>query len=279
MQTMSVRDGYSNLRKIFLASMIIALVSAVVSAQTPPAEKPQPIPVQSVAGKTFTVLDLRKLRWIEGTWRGTGDGGSPFFERYKFENDMTLAVESVAGENLEKVTDVTRFQLQDGKFGGGNEGSLWVASSIDEKSINFEPVVKARNSFRFERISEDVWTATSRTPRLPRSQPVKGFIAWNVGRNDESRVFSAKGKTPLSAGFSVKQSIMSQFKLLVGVLIRGLHHASTASMFPPAPATPSTGRRCHVGVLGTHGGAAVCVLAGSGAFQNKPAQAHHCCQH
>jgi hypothetical protein len=177
---METRDHYSN-GNMVLAWMIIVLLSVVVSAQTPPASGPKPSPTQSVAGKTFTVVDLRKLRWIEGTWRGTGDGVPPFFERYRFENDTTLAVETLAGVNLEKVTDVTRFELKNGKFGGGSEGSLWEASSIDDKSINFEPVTKARNSFRFERNSDDVWTATLSYPATaekPARQRVYRMERW-----------------------------------------------------------------------------------------------------
>lgn len=143
--------------------MIIAF-NVIVGAQAPPAKEPTPTPLQAVGGKTFTVVDLKKLRWIEGTWRGAGDGVPPFFERYKFENESTLVVETLEGEHLEKVTDVTRFELKNGKFGGGNEGSLWEASSIDSKSINFAPVIKARNSFRFEQNSRDVWTATLSYP-------------------------------------------------------------------------------------------------------------------
>jgi hypothetical protein len=84
--------------------------------------------------KLITVADLQKLRWIEGSWRGTGVNQPPFFERYRFENPTTLAVDGLEGD---KVTDTTRFELKDGEFGGGNEGSRWVATAIDENSITF----------------------------------------------------------------------------------------------------------------------------------------------
>src|SRR5689334_3118913 len=87
--------------------------------------------------KRFTTTDLQKLRWIEGTWRGTGDVEKPFFERYRFENDSVLAVDGFADETLTKITETTRFELKGGEFGGGNEGSRWVAKSIDDRGVEF----------------------------------------------------------------------------------------------------------------------------------------------
>jgi hypothetical protein len=130
--------------------------------------------------KSFDTAELKKLRWIEGTWRGTG-GEAPFYERYKFENDSTLAVETLEGENFDKVTDVTRFELKNGQFGGGDEGARWVATSIDDKSINFEPVAKARNSFRWERESATSWKAILSWPasdRGPAKQRIYQMERW-----------------------------------------------------------------------------------------------------
>jgi hypothetical protein len=109
--------------------------------------------------KKLTTADLAQLRWLEGSWRGTGDVEQPFFERYYFENDSTLAVEGFEDETLSKVTDVTRFELKDGQFGNRGEGSRWVVTQLTAQSVTFEPVVKARNSFRWERESQDVWRA------------------------------------------------------------------------------------------------------------------------
>lgn len=115
--------------------------------------------------KRLDATDLKKLRWIEGTWRGTGDVEKPFFERYYFENDSTLAVESFEDETLSKVTDVTRFELRDGQFGNGGEGARWAATQLDDDSITFEPVAKARNTFVWKRESKDVWKAVLTWPQ------------------------------------------------------------------------------------------------------------------
>jgi hypothetical protein len=112
------------------------------------------------AATNFTSADIAKLRWIEGTWRGSGVDQAPFFERYRFENETTLAVDTFPDEKLDKVEDIARFELKDGQF--GNAG--YVASSLDANSIDFEPVGKSKNSFRWERVSDNAWKATIKWP-------------------------------------------------------------------------------------------------------------------
>lgn len=128
-----------------LATVLLCFSCTQMAPQTAP---PKP--------KTLTAADLQQLRWIEGSWRGTGDKQAPFFERYRFENETTLAVDTLEAD---KVTDTTLFVLKDGEFGGGSEGSRWVATALDENSITFEPVTKARNTFSWQRETRDSWTA------------------------------------------------------------------------------------------------------------------------
>ena len=132
------------------------------ASRRPPAQSPQsaqPSP-PTPKPKPVTADDLRQLRWIEGAWRGTGDVEKPFYERYRFENDSTLSVESFDDESLSKATETTRFELRGGEFGNPGEGARWAATALDANSVTFEPVAKARNSFRWQRESADSWTAT-----------------------------------------------------------------------------------------------------------------------
>jgi hypothetical protein len=124
------------------------------AAQTvaPSASTASPIP------KLITPADLVKLRWIEGSWRGTGGDVPPFYERYKFENESTLVVEGLADETLTKVNDTSRFELKDGHFGTSEGDSRSVATAIDDNSITFAPIGKG-NYFRFQRESENSWKA------------------------------------------------------------------------------------------------------------------------
>lgn len=114
--------------------------------------------------KRLTTADLQKLRWIEGTWRGSGVNQPSFFERYRFESDSVLVVDNFADDQLSKVTETTRFELKDGEFGGGSEGARYAAGALDDSSITFLPVLKVRNSFVWKRETKDTWTAIIRWP-------------------------------------------------------------------------------------------------------------------
>jgi hypothetical protein len=136
-----------------IASLVFLIGGCASSSPTQPSASPSPSP------KTLTAADLRKLRWIEGSWRGSGDIDKPFYERYKFENETTLVVEGIADDKFEKVNDVSRFELKDGHFGKSRGESGSVAVALDENSITFAPLGTAKNSFRFQRETADMWKA------------------------------------------------------------------------------------------------------------------------
>lgn len=156
---------------LFIAA-IISVAALFSIAVTRAAGSPQEGPTQQTR---FSASDIRKIRWIEGTWRGTGDVDKPFFERYRFENDTTLVIESFSDETLGNVTEVTRYELRDGKFGNFGEGARWAAAQIDDNSITFEPVAKARNNFRWMKQSKNIWNAMLMWPATQNS-PAKQKI-------------------------------------------------------------------------------------------------------
>jgi hypothetical protein len=156
-----MREHQLILRIFLLALLVSPFGCARMKADHPPhnAASPSATPSTSPVPLQITAADLGKLRWIEGTWRGTGGGVPPFYERYKFENDSTLVVEGLADETFTKVNETSRFELKDGHFGHseGESGSL--ATALDDNSISFEPFGKPSNSFRFQRESNDSWKA------------------------------------------------------------------------------------------------------------------------
>ncbi len=167
-----------------LALLIAGMVfSSSAACARKPAAMPAPNPAsQKPILKNITAADLANLRWLEGSWRGTGDIDKPFYERYKFESDTVLVVESFDDDKFDKTSDVSRFELKDGEFGtSAPNGSRSAASAIDANSVTFEPVAKARNSFRFERESENSWKAILTWPateKAPAGQRIYRMERW-----------------------------------------------------------------------------------------------------
>lgn len=139
-------------RLITTAALLLILLFAACHRPTNTQTSPP-------AATKFTTADIAKLKWLEGTWRGSGVDQKPFFERYRFENESTLLVDSFPDEKMDKVEDTSRFELKDGKFGNGS----YAASAIDNNSVDFEPIT-ANNSFRWERVSDNAWKATLKFP-------------------------------------------------------------------------------------------------------------------
>jgi hypothetical protein len=138
-------------RLIVTAALLLLLFAAC--------QRSQDAQNKTAIATNLTTADLAKLKWLEGNWRGSGVDQPPFFERYRFENETTLAVDSFPDEKLDRVEDTSRYELKEGRFGNSN----YAASLIDDNAVNFEPIA-ARNSFRWERVSENAWKATLTWP-------------------------------------------------------------------------------------------------------------------
>lgn len=118
----------------------------------------------------LTARQLRGLRWIAGDWRGTGTGGTtqaPFFERYRFADDSTLLVIAFADSTWSAATDTSRYELRGGRLGNAGSSARWVAVGLDSLGVDFAPVARARNTFRWARAARSgarpaEWRATIR---------------------------------------------------------------------------------------------------------------------
>jgi len=166
----------SNAYRFFAATILVfgGLACSTSDAQknTPPVTnassttaadaKPQATP-----SNKFTVADVTKLKWIEGTWRGM-DGDKPFYERYKIEENA-MVVETLK-EDGSLDGEPGRFELKNGEFGKTEGDSSSAASEITDTSVQFVSAVPGKgNSFRFvkqphgwDAILE--WAATANRP-------------------------------------------------------------------------------------------------------------------
>jgi hypothetical protein len=159
-----------------LLLLTLALLPACSTAQ-------QSTPADSAA--SLGVADLQSLRWIAGTWRGSGDGQAPFYERYHFADDSTLVVEGFADSTLAVVTEVTRFELRGGRLANATPGdstSKWVAARVAAGAVTFVPVRRARNRFTWRPVSQDRWVADLSWPArdtLPARARTYDMVRWS----------------------------------------------------------------------------------------------------
>jgi hypothetical protein len=111
---------------------------------------------------TVTVAELQGLRWLEGTWRGTGVDQIPFYETYRFLNDSTIQTLYYADSTLMQISDSSRIALAQGHLTSGGAQARWVATEIDALHVHFEPQAGVQNSFTWTYESPSAWTATLR---------------------------------------------------------------------------------------------------------------------
>lgn len=109
--------------------------------------------------KEFSQSDFQKLRWIEGTWRGSDGGKEFFYEGYRFLNETAIEIVFYTDASLTKISGKGMVKLSEKAIINGDESSSWISTSLDERSVHFAPKRNVRNSFSWEKESADVWIA------------------------------------------------------------------------------------------------------------------------
>jgi len=112
-----------------------------------------------VMGKEFSQSDFQKLRWLEGTWRGSDGGKGAFYEGYRFINDTTIEIEFFTDSTLSKINGKGMVRFSDKSIISGAGSTFWAATSVDDRSIHFAPKQNVSNYFSWEKESNDVWLA------------------------------------------------------------------------------------------------------------------------
>jgi hypothetical protein len=113
------------------------------------------------ANKTnFTKAEFEKLRWLEGSWRGSDPGGqNPFFERYRFVGEGRIEVDHLTDATLSNVDHQGAIYLENGEIIDKGGTMSWTASRLDDTQIEFVPKEKATEPFTWKKESSDVWVA------------------------------------------------------------------------------------------------------------------------
>jgi hypothetical protein len=108
----------------------------------------------------FTAAQFASLRWLEGTWRGRLPDGGAFYERYRFVDDSTIAMQAFADSTLGGSTDSARIALRDGTVADEGGVARWAAIRLDSGRVAFTPIEGATNAFTWTRDRTDRWIAT-----------------------------------------------------------------------------------------------------------------------
>lgn len=110
------------------------------------------------ASASYQKGDLRKIKWIEGKWKGLYQG-KPFYEFYQFSNDTTLEIRSFEwdGKDSSK-TDISYVHFKNGFYYLGDHQNYKVIS-ISESEINMVPHFKANNEILWKYRDSTGWDA------------------------------------------------------------------------------------------------------------------------
>ena len=139
-----------------------------VDTAAPVATTPAPV----VAG-TFTLDDSRRLRWLDGRWRGFEPNGNKFYEEYRWLNDLTIAMHAYSDSTFTKASDISRVEFRGGTISNESRTARWVATRLDSTGIDFGPHHGATNHFTWAQESPTTWNATLRwTDKNGRPQSV-----------------------------------------------------------------------------------------------------------
>lgn len=133
------------IRTITMACATLACATAV-TAQEKPAD--------------LTLADFKKLKFVEGKWRGHGYT-KPFFESYRFINDSTIETASYTDSTFtRREPGGAVIAFRGGRiYDEGQSGYRWVVTQLKGSEYRFGPLAKATNSFVWRRESDAEWTA------------------------------------------------------------------------------------------------------------------------
>jgi len=88
------------------------------AAQTPPA-------ATTAMPMSVSVEQFAQLRWLEGTWRGSGVEQPTFYERYSFADDSTIRAESSPDSTFPHPEEASTIQLRAGRVTTGEGTMEW----------------------------------------------------------------------------------------------------------------------------------------------------------
>jgi hypothetical protein len=106
----------------------------------------------------YEKTDLKKIRWIEGNWKGMA-GTTPFYEIYRIENDSLMRIISYNWNGKDSIgTSVTPLHWSNGSYYLGDSLN-WKVTDITDSSISMKPNYKAGNDILWKKRNSNSWDA------------------------------------------------------------------------------------------------------------------------
>jgi hypothetical protein len=118
---------------------------------------PAPRPGKNPQLKNVTNADLAKIKWLNGSFKGTG--GTPFYNKYAW-NGTTLNIESYNDEAMTKQSDKSVLELKDGVFGNTDGKDRFVASEIKEDHLQLVTATEKYAVINYDRQPDGTIKAT-----------------------------------------------------------------------------------------------------------------------
>lgn len=150
------------MKRVFAFALVLATAAICpAQAQNGAAGGSAP-PPKTVAGTAVVVskVQFNTLRWLEGTWRGTGGGVPAFAEGYHFVNDTTIAISYYSDSTATKVSTTGTMVLSAGQLFYTGNGTEYIATKIVPKTVTFVPKgTNGKNSFEWTMVTPTHWTA------------------------------------------------------------------------------------------------------------------------
>lgn len=136
--------------------LLAVLAFACSSGERAPAAEADPAP----APATVTLDEFRQLRWIAGTWLGSGGAYPAFYEEYRIVDDSTIQMRAFSDSTLTTTTDSSWIELRNGTVGKRGGGRSYVVVALTADSVRFAPPGVSMGGHTFTRTSADEWMAT-----------------------------------------------------------------------------------------------------------------------
>ena len=136
--------------------LVLLVACSKKDADQPPKDFSNPaVPAQPAPAK-FALADFGKLRYLEGTWRGTMANGNPFYESYHFVNDSTIAKGNHSDSTFKTKSDSSMIIFRNGAIMDSSK-SVYTAESLDSTVVDFR--ASPTYHFTWTREGNDAWTA------------------------------------------------------------------------------------------------------------------------